>query len=435
MSKHTKPKVIEVITLLAIIAAIILVLSARVRVNSAAYEDNTNTQDTQVIHATSAAFYDEMASHLTRHDASFQLSVSNSVGIPPNVNILTLFKTEHPRGLLGWLVSSGSRSETRYTSHTTYKFRNLKYRSTAQSYNDALAAADSVVAAMKLSGMNDFDRVDAIYSYMKKNWTYDVSSQFNTAYDVFQSGKGVCWSFSMAQQMLYDAAGLESASVLGTRRSDGVAHVWLIVNLGGNWYVADSTNLKGEAADYLYNSYTRDYTLNSAYDVASLLKKYPLSPVTGTEISKLPEHTRALFREGVIPAEFLGSSKVTREMYVTMLVNLIERETGEISIASSKASTDALFTDISACKYADKIVKASVVGITKGIGNGEFAPNQLISDSGMVTMAHRAADWLDSTAMTSVIPNARSSQASTVNLEAAARVLSELSFIDTELSI
>ncbi len=84
--------------------------------------------------------------------------------------------------------------------------------------------------------MSDYDKALILHDYLITFADYDTGSEYkHTAEGVLLHGGGVCQSYTLAYQMLLNAAGITNDTETGDD------HIWNMVMLNGNWYHIDCT--------------------------------------------------------------------------------------------------------------------------------------------------------------------------------------------------
>lgn len=149
---------------------------------------------------------------------------------------------------------------------------------TEKMQTESLKKAEEIVTDIIDSGMSDFEKENAINTYLCENAQYndEIMEYINsdgtisgeavqefahsfTPYGILVENLGVCESYSEAFKLLGEAAGLEV--IIETGRLSGVNHEWNRVKIEDSWCIMDVTNNDSE---YLPNCY-----FNLSDDVAS----------------------------------------------------------------------------------------------------------------------------------------------------------------------
>lgn len=103
-------------------------------------------------------------------------------------------------------------------------------------YSDAVEKAMGYI----LPSMTDFEKEIAINDYITNNCQYAIGSEsiFSaTAYGALVEGKAFCDGYAYAAKQLFNESYIDSAVVYGS--TDGIEHVWNMVELEGNFYHLD----------------------------------------------------------------------------------------------------------------------------------------------------------------------------------------------------
>lgn len=134
--------------------------------------------------------------------------------------------------------SAGNRAEK--AAKVTVLVRSVKEEEVA-------ALAKSVISKIITSDMTGYEKISAIYKWVRSNvsW-YDSSDKddwVKAAYQGLHDGKGDCFVYQMVSKVLLDEAGIENKLI------DTVPlrylHCWNLVNIGEGWYHFDTTPRKG----------------------------------------------------------------------------------------------------------------------------------------------------------------------------------------------
>lgn len=96
------------------------------------------------------------------------------------------------------------------------------------------------------SGMTDYQREKYLHDKLLRGVVYKsgVSSsadgwEYFSSYGAIVSGEAVCEGYAKAMQLLLFRAGIPCSTVRGN--ADGIAHMWNVVQLEGEWYHLDPT--------------------------------------------------------------------------------------------------------------------------------------------------------------------------------------------------
>lgn len=109
-----------------------------------------------------------------------------------------------------------------------------------EAYNKAIR----VVSTVTNSGMSDYEKALALYSWLCEYGHYDRefgAGDNNSFYadSMLLDGIGVCRHFTAAYEILLEKAHIQNTIVLGYAKKE--EHTWNMLKLGGNWYHADVT--------------------------------------------------------------------------------------------------------------------------------------------------------------------------------------------------
>ena len=121
--------------------------------------------------------------------------------------------------------------------------------------NNLYNSMKNVLRQIIRDDMNDLEKAKAIYEYLVMEVTYDGDllarvqanesglAAYNAFYleGVFNDHLAVCDGISKAYAALCNMEGIPCVRISGTT-TDGVAHAWNKIQLGGAWYVVDATS-------------------------------------------------------------------------------------------------------------------------------------------------------------------------------------------------
>jgi len=106
-----------------------------------------------------------------------------------------------------------------------------------------------IVADNIREDMSEFEKQLVLHDYLVYNTRYDTSPlgeipiESHTPYGALIRGIAVCNGYSYAFKLLMDAVGIYCTIVYGEAEANGVIekHAWNRVNIGGNYYLVDTT--------------------------------------------------------------------------------------------------------------------------------------------------------------------------------------------------
>ena len=185
-----------------------------------------------------AAIYSDMVAR----DTAFTV---NYTGAATNATIGTVVTTatsaaEKSDDYLNWSWTSFGASlggaQGNYTINVT-----AGYLTTAA--QEAVVSTDvtQTLASIITPGMNDFQKEQAIHSWIISHVSYDYSLANHSAYSALVApNKTVCQGYALLMYKMLMQAGVTTRIVSGTL--DGGSHAWNMVQIGGLWYQVDATN-------------------------------------------------------------------------------------------------------------------------------------------------------------------------------------------------
>lgn len=97
-------------------------------------------------------------------------------------------------------------------------------------------------------GMTDAEKVDAVYSFIVDNYSYDydkingLTSLYTPSIDEFLvDGSGICYDYSALFAGMLRSQGIPTKLVKGYRSGIDAYHAWNEVYIDGEWIVVDTT--------------------------------------------------------------------------------------------------------------------------------------------------------------------------------------------------
>ncbi len=118
--------------------------------------------------------------------------------------------------------------------------------------NESFALCSSLLPELTKSTMTTREKVEALYSYITKNVSYDfryytdrssMPYESTVALGALQNGTAICGGYSHAFEMLLTMSGIENYTVSGTY--NGEHHMWNYLVLDGTGYYCDATADRG----------------------------------------------------------------------------------------------------------------------------------------------------------------------------------------------
>lgn len=112
--------------------------------------------------------------------------------------------------------------------------------------NEVYAYADAVLASIFQEGMTEYDKLWAIYSYVKGNIGYinhsDKGDWVKAAYEGLVEKSGDCYVYASTTKVLLDRAGIKNMDI--AKIPAKTSHYWNLVDIGEGWYHLDTTPRK-----------------------------------------------------------------------------------------------------------------------------------------------------------------------------------------------
>ena len=102
--------------------------------------------------------------------------------------------------------------------------------------------------------------------------------------------------------------------------------------------------------------------------------------VKADEYGILPNDVTDFYHEYIDRAEFAG-----------LIVTCIEKLTGKIDLDAMELTDDMFFND----DESEDVLKAAAIGVVKGVGNGNFAPENKITRQEIAVMMYRAIRYVE----------------------------------------
>lgn len=125
----------------------------------------------------------------------------------------------------------------------------MSYYSTAEQETEVDRVASEIIGSLDLDGKTDYQKIKAIYEYLRDNIDYDSDSYNDnnikrTAYAGLVKGKCVCQGYTLSAYRLFLEAGLDSRIIYGTGIPEvgpSGPHTWNIVKCDDRYYYLDIT--------------------------------------------------------------------------------------------------------------------------------------------------------------------------------------------------
>ena len=205
----------------------------------------------------------------------------------------------------------------------------FEFYTTASQEKQFRTKAETVLSDLDLVGKSEYEKVQAIYSYIAKNITYDHKNINNDAYTLKQSAyaalvnqTAVCQGYSSLFYYMALSAGLDSRIVVGKSvHAEGnvEAHAWNVVRIGSSYYYVDSTWDAGRQY-YDYFLQGKNFEGHSDACIEDMgVEKTPESVVSLAASS----YYSGISKKAIDKADVVGNGYFTNDkLYVNVVVTL-----------------------------------------------------------------------------------------------------------------
>jgi len=113
--------------------------------------------------------------------------------------------------------------------------------------------ADQVIAKIVSDDMNQLQKAEAIYHWIKQNVSYtgdsDKTDWLKEAYRAMEKGEGDCFTYFAVAQELLTRVGI--SNMQDTRLGGKTRHYWNMVDCGDGWYHFDSCPNKDHVETFM----------------------------------------------------------------------------------------------------------------------------------------------------------------------------------------
>lgn len=135
---------------------------------------------------------------------------------------------------------------TDYAGNSTSVTVNVTVKPMVYDVNEVYGYADAVLASIFTEGMSEYDKLWAIYSYVKGNIGYinhsDKGDWVKAAYEGLVEKSGDCYVYACTTKVLLDRAGITNMDI--AKIPAKTSHYWNLVDIGEGWYHLDTTPRK-----------------------------------------------------------------------------------------------------------------------------------------------------------------------------------------------
>ena len=135
---------------------------------------------------------------------------------------------------------------TDYAGNSTSVTVNVTVKPMVYDVNEVYGYADAVLASIFTEGMSEYDKLWAIYRYVKGNIGYinhsDKGDWVKAAYEGLVEKSGDCYVYACTTKVLLDRAGITNMDI--AKIPAKTSHYWNLVDIGEGWYHLDTTPRK-----------------------------------------------------------------------------------------------------------------------------------------------------------------------------------------------
>ncbi len=148
---------------------------------------------------------------------------------------------------------------------------NMTYTDSLSRLREVDTLAEQVVAIEVNNSMSDYQKAEALYTYLTQSVRYDhryyidrtnMPYDSQTAYGALQNQLAICGGYAQALQILFEKVGIPCYTVSGSMGKE--YHMWNIAYLDGEWRYFDATSDRGRA-DYWFNYFAVTADLLTTY--------------------------------------------------------------------------------------------------------------------------------------------------------------------------
>lgn len=137
----------------------------------------------------------------------------------------------------------------------TVKTVNVIVKAQKYSEDEVNALADKVLAKIIKEGMTPYEKVEAIYYYIRRNVGYishsDKGNWVQGAYEGLVQKQGDCYVFACTAKVLLTRAGITNMDI--EKIPAKTRHYWNLVDIGEGWYHFDTTPRKDGTIFFMWD--------------------------------------------------------------------------------------------------------------------------------------------------------------------------------------
>ena len=231
----------------------------------------------------------------------------------------------------------------------------MRYNSTLEQDEAAVKKADEILAEIITDGMDNYEKIDAVYKYLTENVVYSEvrTDEVFTAYGALLNNDCVCQGFIQSLYLMLRSVGVSCRAVMGNENS----HVWAIAEVEGKYYYLDPTWDSG------FKGSRRLFFLKGINDFDEYLAEGGHTAGSGdpVNIAFVPDCTVEAF----LPDYPISETKYIRETYLAGDINN-DMVIDIFDLISAKQALIAGFKSSAAKRAADTD------------GDGTFAVNDVV---------------------------------------------------------
>lgn len=159
------------------------------------------------------------------------------------------------------------------SGHETKATCTLTVKERVYSLDQVNSMADSVLARIITPGMSAYDKVSAIFKYVKSHVAYISHSEkgnyVRAAYEGLADGKGDCYVYASTTKVLLTRAGIPNYDI--AKIPAATQHYWNLVDVGSGWLHLDTTPRKDHPTIFLWDdptmmAYSNSHNKSHNYD-------------------------------------------------------------------------------------------------------------------------------------------------------------------------
>ena len=204
----------------------------------------------------------EMRSHMVARDTEFSITIPIEYASSDTVKAVitgSLEDTGKPDegDYIRWHLSRYSYSSSGSASGVNVNFK-IVYKTTAEQEKAVDAKVKSILAGLNVGSGSEYEKISAVYDYVVANIEYASGADGSdpvifSAYGAAVNGSAVCQGYSLLFYRLLRELGVNCRAIPGY--SGGGSHMWNIAEIGGRYYLLDSTfdsTLGRKKGNYVY---------------------------------------------------------------------------------------------------------------------------------------------------------------------------------------